>query len=223
LLYIERNPVLGIKKRQPDPSKGEHKSDTEIRYLDSQQLAALYEVLEKNAVKPEIFRLYCIVSLLHTSGARIAEVLQLEVNKIDWQERKFTAIGKGNKKRWCFYGEKTALLLGEYLEDYRYEGVSALFTAKNPKSKKVTQVSYRKVNQDWKNTIAPKDIIKNIRLHDLRHTYATERVGLMAIEELRALMGHENIQTTLRYQKITSLRSEEVAKFALLKLKKSVN
>jgi integrase/recombinase XerD len=38
-------------------------------------------------------------------------------------------------------------------------------------------------------------------LHDLRHTFATGRVGLMEIEELRALRGHENIQTTLRYQK----------------------
>ena len=52
-------------------------------------------------------------------------------------------------------------------------------------------------------------------MHDLRHTFATERVGLMGIEELRALMGHENIQTTLRYQKVTSSRAEEVAKKAL--------
>ncbi|MEH1778491.1 MAG: hypothetical protein V7K67_17505 [Nostoc sp.] len=36
----------------------------------------------------------------------------------------------------------------------------------------------------------------------------------MAIEELRALMGHENIQTTLRYQKITSSRAESVAKLS---------
>jgi len=46
-------------------------------------------------------------------------------------------------------------------------------------------------------------------------TFATERVGLMGIEELRALMGHANIQTTLRYQKVTSNRAEEVAKKAL--------
>lgn len=37
----------------------------------------------------------------------------------------------------------------------------------------------------------------------------------MGIEELRALMGHENIQTTLRYQKVTSARAEAVAKKAL--------
>ncbi len=52
-------------------------------------------------------------------------------------------------------------------------------------------------------------------MHDIRHSYATERVGLMSIEELRALMGHSNIQTTLRYQKVTSLKAEEIAKKAL--------
>jgi len=54
-----------------------------------------------------------------------------------------------------------------------------------------------------------------LRLHDLRHTFATERVGLMGIEELRALMGHESIMTTLRYQKVTSARAETVAQSAL--------
>ena len=52
------------------------------------------------------------------------------------------------------------------------------------------------------------------RLHDFRHTFATERVGLIALEELRALMGHENIQTTLRYQKVTSEKAKEAAKKA---------
>lgn len=37
----------------------------------------------------------------------------------------------------------------------------------------------------------------------------------MGIEELRALIGHTNIQTTLRYQKVTSSRAESVAKKAL--------
>ena len=35
----------------------------------------------------------------------------------------------------------------------------------------------------------------------------------MGIEELRALMGHESIQITLRYQKVTSQRAEVVAQW----------
>ena len=40
----------------------------------------------------------------------------------------------------------------------------------------------------------------------------------MGIEELRALMGHEKIQTTLRYSKITSQRAREVALSAFEKI-----
>ncbi|WP_308189241.1 hypothetical protein [Nostoc mirabile] len=40
----------------------------------------------------------------------------------------------------------------------------------------------------------------------------------MGIEELRALMGHEKIQTTLRYSKITSQRAQEVALYAFEKI-----
>lgn len=45
----------------------------------------------------------------------------------------------------------------------------------------------------------------------------------MSLEELRALMGHQNIQTTLRYQKVTSSRAELVAKQALTHLVKNDN
>ncbi len=55
-------------------------------------------------------------------------------------------------------------------------------------------------------------------MHDIRYTFATERVGLMGIEELRALMGHTDIQTTLRYQKITSERAESIAQKAFSEL-----
>jgi dienelactone hydrolase len=66
-------------------------------------------------------------------------------------------------------------------------------------------------------TDAISEVIK-LRFHDLRHTFATERVGLMGIEELRALMGHENIQTTLQYSKVTSQRAEQVAQLAFEKI-----
>lgn len=76
-------------------------------------------------------------------------------------------------------------------------------------------LSYSRVYHLWKELTHQHPLLKGIRLHDLRHTFATERVGLMGIEELRALMGHNSIQTTLKYQKVTSARAKEVAKNAL--------
>jgi integrase/recombinase XerD len=90
-----------------------------------------------------------------------------------------------------------------------------LFTAQQPLTSEVRRLSYSTVYQDWKTLTGQEPLLAEARIHDLRHTFATERVGLLSLEELRALMGHRNIQTTLRYQKVTSQRAEVAAQKAL--------
>lgn len=165
--------------------------------------------------------MHTLVLLLHRTGARITEALTLNMEDIDRVNCKFQVVGKGNKQRWCFYGEDLAQVLETYLRLYRHPNHPALFTAQQPFTKKVTRLSYPAAYRDWTSLIHQTPKLEGFRLHDLRHTFATERVGLMGIEELRALMGHTNIQTTLRYQKVTSSRAEEVAKKALKALIKS--
>ncbi|MBD2247772.1 tyrosine-type recombinase/integrase [Nostoc sp. FACHB-888] len=208
--YIQSNPASRLSLRKPERERGEHKTDQIIRYLTPSQLDILYANVKKSNA-----RLETIVRLLHRSGARIGELLSLELGQINMEQRKFQVVGKGNKQRWCFYSEDAEIALNDYIKYYRYNFGRGLFTAQHPTTKVVTPVSYRAILADWREVIDQSQELKGIRLHDLRHTFATERVGLMAIEELRALMGHENIQTTLRYQKITSSRAESVAKTAL--------
>lgn len=210
--YIESNPASRLGLRKPVRERGEHKTDEIIRYLTASQLEIMYA-----QVKLDV-RLEAIVRLLHRSGARVGEVLALDHKQINFDLRKFQVVGKGNKQRWCFYSEDAEIVLNKYIKYYRHTGSTALFTAQHPTTKVITRLSYRTVNGDWKKAISNSQELEGIRLHDLRHTFATERVGLMGIEELRALMGHENIQTTLRYQKVTSARAEAVAKQALEKL-----
>jgi integrase/recombinase XerD len=208
--YIQSNPVSRLNQRKPRRERGEHKTDEIIRYFTSEGLDVLYAGVKKSNA-----RLEAIVYLLHRTGARVGELLSLELSQINFEQRKFQVVGKGNKQRWCFYSEDAELALQDYIKYYRHKHSTALFTAQHPTTKVITPVSYRTVNADWRKVVNQHEELKETRLHDLRHTFATERVGLMAIEELRALMGHENIQTTLRYQKITSSRAELVAKTAL--------
>ena len=207
--HIKANPIARLKQPKPDLQKNEHTSDDTIRYLTEAQLELLYRAVESD------IRMKAIISLLHRSGARISEVLQLDLDDVDFEEQRFQVLGKGNKQRWCFFSQDTAVLLSEYVRNARHSGSAALFTARQPLSLKVSRVSYPRVHQCWQALIASHPNLKGVRLHDLRHTFATERVGLMGIEELRALMGHQDIQTTLRYQKVTSRRAEMVAKQAL--------
>lgn len=210
--YLKANPIAQLKQRQPDSQKGEHNRDQIIRYLSEEQLRQLYPAVQTDA------RLYALVHLLHRSGARIAEILALDLSEINLENGKFQVVGKGNKQRWCFYSQDAANALLHYLRYYRHPHCVALFTAQQPYSGKVTRLSYATVYKDWKRLTDNHPALWGVRIHDLRHTFATERVGLMGIEELRALMGHEHIQTTLRYQKVTSARAETVAKQALAEL-----
>ena len=210
--HIKANPIAKLKRRKPDADKGEHSSDETIRYLSADQIKQMYRAVETDC------RTHTIVRLLHRSGARISELLALNLDAVDLKQQKFQVIGKGNKQRWCFYSDDAAQLLNTYLKHYRHHRCPALFTAQQPIAGNVGRLSYRTVHQNWRRVIAGIPALEGVRLHDLRHTFATERVGLMGIEELRALMGHESIMTTLRYQKVTSARAETVAQSALKKL-----
>ena len=100
--YLRTNPIAHLKRRQPDASKGEHRSDEIIRYLTSDQLDRLYQAVRSNS------RLHAIVALLHRTGARISEVLSLNFDDVDLEHQRFQVIGKGNKQRWCFYSDDAA-------------------------------------------------------------------------------------------------------------------
>ena len=97
--YIKSNPIRGLKQRSPQREKGEHKSDDIIRYLTPEQLNILYKVTKND------LRMSAIIYLLHRTGCRIGELLALNLEGIDIKNQKFQVLGKGNKKRWCFYSD----------------------------------------------------------------------------------------------------------------------
>jgi integrase/recombinase XerD len=210
--YVSVNPIVHLKRRKPDSDKGEHGSDQRIRYLTPIQLQCLEQAVASDC------RLHTLVKLLHRTGARISEILALNLCDLDLEQCKFQVVGKGNRQRMCFYSEDAAILLKKYLRCYRHSQCPALFTAENPLTKSVRGWGYRSVYQHWCDLTQPYPELENIRLHDLRHTFATERVGVMSLEELRALMGHQNIQTTLHYQKVTSQKAEAAAQRAFTAL-----
>ena len=146
--HIKANPIARLKRRKPDPEKGEHSSDTAIRYLTPDQLKLLYQ-----AVKTDC-RTHTIVRLLHRTGARISEVLALDLADIDFEHQKFQVLGKGNKQRWCFYSDDVAQQLTTYVQDYRYQGCPALFTAQQPIAGMISRLSYRMFNKNLLQLIA---------------------------------------------------------------------
>ncbi|BAZ71082.1 MAG: tyrosine-type recombinase/integrase [Pelatocladus maniniholoensis HA4357-MV3] len=206
--YIKFNPISGLKQRPPDREKGEHLSDDKIKYLTPEQLEILYSAVKSDR------RMNAIVYLLHRTGCRISELLALNLSDVDVKNQKFQVLGKGNKQRWCFYSSDAASALNKYLKYSRHKNSNALFTAQHPTTLKVSRLSYHTLHEYWLKITSSYPELNGVRIHDLRHTFAGERVGIVSLEELRALMGHESIQTTLRYQKVTSQKAESAARRA---------
>ena len=75
--HIKANPIAKLKRRKPDVGRGEHHSDETIRYLMPQQIKQMYRAIEADC------RTHTVVKLLHRSGARISEVLALDLEQVD--------------------------------------------------------------------------------------------------------------------------------------------
>jgi integrase/recombinase XerD len=103
--------------------------------LSEEQLVVLYELVANDT------RIHALVRLLHRTGARIGELLGLDLEQVDKVAHKFQVVGKGNKCRWCFYSEDAAIALNEYIKYERAIGVSALFTAQHSLTGEVTRLS----------------------------------------------------------------------------------
>lgn len=142
--YIESNPISHLKPKKPDSTLGEYTSDEPVRYLTKKELELLYR-----KVKPFI-RLQALVTLLHESGARISEVLTLDLKEINFSEREFRVVGKGNKKRWCYFGDRAYTALNLYINGYREHPHEALFTERLKVSNKVRRLSYDSAYREWK-------------------------------------------------------------------------
>ena len=206
--HIQANPCASIKRRKPQREKGEAGSDEKVRYLSSEELEILFQLVRSN------LRLNALVWLLYESGARINEILSLKISGINVQAREFLVTGKGNKERMCYFDERAAVALKLYLEKGRENPSDMLFTHRGAFDRKVKPLTYQTAHRDLQSALSHNSRLQGLRFHDLRHTFATERAKIIPIEVLRAMLGHESIQTTLIYQEITSRVAGETAREA---------
>jgi site-specific recombinase XerD len=65
---------------------------------------------------------------------------------------------------------------------------------------------------------------KGYTVHSLRHTYASELLNAgMRLEVLQQLMGHQDIEMTRRYARLTDRTREEEYFRAMAKIEKGAN
>ena len=134
-----------------------------------------------------------LMHFLLATGCRISEVCGLDRDSIDFQRLECVVHGKGNKERTVYIDRVTALLLTRYLEK-RKDTLPALFVGR--KSRRLSPDGVRVMLH----RIGEKAGVENVHPHRFRRTLATNLINHgMALQEVAHILGHENVNTTMRY------------------------
>lgn len=136
------------------------------------------------------------VSLLYSSGIRVAEFISLDRGQI--RNRSFTVVGKGKKTRLCFIDERTDKLMGEYLAT-RQDNSPALVISNILKDR----LTRGTVELLVKNTARRAGLAQHVTPHSLRHSFASDFTrNNGGARHLQKLLGHKSLATTMIYSHV---------------------
>ena len=198
--YIQKDPSVRIRSERTDSKPRTAYKDTQIEALRSKPRTAYkdtqIEALRLASTDP---RTRAIIDLLTSSGIRIAECVRLNRSDIDLESRELTVFGKGEKWRTTFIDAAAVVSIRAYLAT-RSDDSEALFVSSKAPHKRMTAGGIRRVLHKLSDVTGIEDIIP----HRFRHTTATRAVDRgMPIESVQAMLGHEEISTTLRYAHVS--------------------
>lgn len=163
-----------------------------------------------------------IIILLYSSGMRLSEIAKLKITDIDSKNMRIKVVqGKGAKDRFTILSEHVLLELRAYYLVYRPQ--LYLFNGNKP-SCPMSLRNIQHLVQKWMAVTGLNN--KNYTVHTIRHSFATHLVDNGTdLHTVKELLGHSNLQTTMRYLHLTSSRTQGIANpyDALMKLDRDDN
>ncbi len=138
-----------------------------------------------------------VIELLLSTGCRVSELVSLNFRDYDQENDSITVIGKGNKQRTLYLNAKAKIALNHYLKDVPHI-TGPLFFGRI-EGKEMTAAGVQKLVK----RLGERAGVTNVHPHRFRRTAATlaRRHG-MPIELVMNFLGHESIDTTLKYSMI---------------------
>ena len=137
-----------------------------------------------------------MIDLLYSTGIRVGELVNLNINDVNFEERECIVYGKGNKQRKVYFDAKTKVHLKRYLEQ-RIDYSEALFVTLDSPFERLkisgVEIRLRKLGR-----LASLD--QRVHPHKFRRSMATRAIDKgMPIEQVQKLLGHQQIDTTMHY------------------------
>ena len=141
-----------------------------------------------------------MIDLLYSTGIRVGELVNLNINDINFEERECIVYGKGNKQRKVYFDAKTKVHLKRYLEQRKDYSEALFVTLDSPFERlKISgvEIRLRKLGR-----LASLD--QRVHPHKFRRSMATRAIDKgMPIEQVQKLLGHQQIDTTMHYAMVS--------------------
>ena len=143
-----------------------------------------------------------IILLFYETGMRVGELVMLEDEMVDLDNRQLKVTGKRNKQRIIPFGAELEQALRDFirLRDEQVERTEKGFFV----TEKGQRVTYEQVRRMVKNHLGRVTTQQKRTPHVLRHTFATTMLNHEAgLESVKQLLGHESLATTEIYTHTT--------------------
>ena len=153
------------------------------------------ENLERLRDECENIRDLSLVELLISTGMRVGELVNLNINSINFEDRSCIVLGKDNKEREVYFDAKTKLHLKEYISK-RNDSNDALFVSMRKPHQRLSISGIELIIR----TLGINSNINKVHPHKFRRTLATMAIDKgMPVEQVQKLLGHVKIETTMHY------------------------
>ncbi|MCA9794483.1 MAG: tyrosine recombinase XerC [Candidatus Eremiobacteraeota bacterium] len=147
-----------------------------------------------------------ILELFYATGIRLAELVGLDMHRLDLERRSLRVIGKGNKERHVFLNRTAAMAVKDYLDCRPKARCPAVFL-----NRFGDRLSRRAVEIMFARLMKEAGIEKSASPHTLRHSFATHMLeGGSDLVTIKELLGHENLSTTQIYTNLSRTKMREV-------------
>lgn len=153
------------------------------------------EDLEKIRETASSYRDRAIVEFLASTGVRVGEIVNLNINAIKLDDRSAVVLGKGNSEREVYFDARTKIHLERYLKT-RTDKNEALFVSNKIPNNRLTIGTIESIVKK----IGEKSSVSHVHPHKFRRTLATRAIDKgMPVEQVQKLLGHVRIDTTMHY------------------------
>lgn len=196
---IGHNPAELIRSPKLDKSLPE--------FLYSAEMEAL--LAEPDTATAQGARDRAILEFLYATGCRRAELVGLDLGRLDLEEGTARVIGKRDKERIVYFGAPCAAALEMYLHGPREE---LLQQAKRVSEQPAVflnrfggRLSGRSVSNLVEKYVLRVGASHHITPHKLRHTFATHMLDAGAdLRTIQELLGHESLTSTEIYTHVSA-------------------